>query len=126
MDYLSPLPEGVSLIAFLDGAEIFRSGGKWLHPLFDLRKMEREEGELSIHDTVSGTAAAFLAASIGVSKVHANLASRGAARVYERFGIDLVSDEMTERIFCKTESLLDPEMPLEDALAIVDELAGRA
>lgn len=119
MNYLSLLPQGVSLIAFLDDKEIFRSSGKWLHPLFELAKLEKGEGELTIHDTVIGIAAAFLAASIGVKKVHANLASEGAIAVAKRFGVSLVCDKRVEKILCKTESLLSPDMSEQEALKIL-------
>lgn len=117
---------GDTLELFDDGQLVFSSRGHWLHPLFEAEEFLRvykRKGELSLQDTISGTAAALLTVRLGISAVHAGIMSEGARDVYSRYHIAYSFDTLVPAIECMTERLLTPDTSLEEAYRI---LAGRA
>ena len=124
-NYQEKLPEGISLRLYSGSDLIFENSGQWLHPLFAAEDFLNGEDydDLRLHDTVSGTAAAFLAYRLGIEKVHADMVSTGALSVYERFGISITYNVHVDRILCKTEELFSPD---SDPDEVYEELAVRA
>jgi zinc transport system ATP-binding protein len=125
-----PLPAGVTLRVLRDGMVIFTSGGRWLHPLFELERFLRERGEdgsgCEVRDKVVGRGSAFLLVRLGVRAAHAELLSRLGRDVLERAGVAATWDTLVERIQCATESLLERETDVEAAYALLAERAARA
>jgi hypothetical protein len=108
---------------------LYVSGGKWLHPLFDLLELitadgpladsdERvaltSAGELFLRDRVIGRAAAFLILRAGIRHAWADIVSEGALAVFAAQGADLDGGARVPAIDCQTESQLrtidDPEL----------------
>lgn len=125
--YEEKLPEGISLRLYSGNELIFENGGKWLHPLFAAEDFlsGRTFTDLRLHDTVSGTAAAFLAARLGIERVHADMASTGALAVYEHFGIKASFGTLVDRILCRTEELFTPDSDPDEVYAELSVRAGR-
>ena len=127
-DYLSPLAEGVSLMLFEDDRLIFSSGGKWLHPLFEaqeaLSRRGGEKGMLSMHDSISGLAAAMLTVRLGVRRVNVDMISDLALEVYARHGVEVHYTRRVERIKCITESMISPDMGLDEAYRLLRQKAN--
>ncbi len=115
-----------SLIAYIDGKEVFRSSKKWLHPLLDLsRFLERSapSGRLTTYDRIVGRASALLSARLGVTKIRAKLVSRRAIEALEHFEITVEADGFEERLVCSTEDLLKDSLDPEFAFLLVSERA---
>lgn len=131
MAYLDKLPAGTSLELYADGTgkPVFRSGSHWLYPLFEaedfLSASAFDRAQLSLHDTVSGIAAAALTVCLGIRRVNADLMSRGAMELYEKYGVTYHYGRLIERIECATESLLDISMSLDECHEILRRRAGR-
>jgi hypothetical protein len=100
---------------------LYASGGKWLHPLFDLLDVlapdgpaadsdERaalvSAGELFLRDRVIGRAAAFLILRAGIRLAWADLVSDGAFEVFEAAGGSLAGGQRVPAIDCQTEASL--------------------
>jgi hypothetical protein len=111
------------LAVLADAAEapqpLYSSGGKWLHPLFDLLELlsgdsaATEEGaglgsagELFLRDRVIGRGAAFLILRAGIRNAWADVVSDGAVGLFEANGARLAGGERVAAIGCRTESLL--------------------
>jgi hypothetical protein len=108
---------------------VFHSDGSWLHPLFELeaviRDQELDPGSLTVHDKIVGAGSAFLLAHLGIRNLHAGILSQRGAAVLQRFGVSVTCDTHVARIACATESLLDPDMPLDAAVAALRQRALR-
>lgn len=116
--YQRPLPDGVSLAVYRKNELVFSSGGKWLHPLFELEQFLREAGmeaeTLSVHDTAAGLAAAALMARMHISRVHVDLVSELALRCYQNHGISITWNRKVDRLACRTEEILNSDMSLDE------------
>ena len=125
--YLDALDKGVSLALFDGGRVIFTSGGKWLHPLFEAEEFLRSSGPfagpLCLHDSISGLAAAYLTIRLGVSKVNIDMVSDLALELYAEHGIEVHYTKRVERIKCITETLIRPDMSLEEAYRLLRKKA---
>ncbi len=125
--YQRPLPPNVSLAVFLDDQPFFSSGGKWLHPLFELEQFLKshpaDPTRLSLHDTAAGLAAAALTVRMGIMQVHVNLISDLALQCYQSHGVSVSFDTQVAKLACRTEELLKPQMGLD---AIYQTLRIRA
>jgi hypothetical protein len=121
---------GASLEFRVDGKVEFTSGGKWLHPLFDLERFLEgkgiDAGRGEIRDKVVGRGSAFLIVRLGVRTVHAGLLSRLGKDVLDRAGATLTWDSLVDEIACRTESLLRDVTDPEEAYRILSERAHRA
>lgn len=125
--YLSPLEEGDSLELFDESGLIFRSGGKWLHPLFEAEsflKGHEVKGMLSVHDSIAGCAAAFLGVRLGVRHVNIDMISDAAIEVYKRHGVEVHYTKRVERIKCVTETMISPDMAVDEAYKALRRKAG--
>ncbi len=117
-----------ALEVFQGEERVFASERNWLHPLFDLERVLHstllDPATLGIRDKVVGTASAFLITHLGIRSLHAGVLSAGGRIVLDRFGLQYTFDTLTDRIGCATESLLDPAMPLADAVALLRHRAA--
>ncbi|MBC7187412.1 MAG: DUF1893 domain-containing protein [Calditrichaeota bacterium] len=109
------------------GRLVFVSDGKWLHPLFELETFLQEHtippGELVVHDKIVGRAAALLLVYLGVSRVVADLLSRGGQEVLEHYKVSYQFVTLVDRILCRTEELLAHELDPARAHRMLLELA---
>jgi hypothetical protein len=118
------------------GAPLYRSDGRWLHPLFDLLELLGDAraaprltsaGELFLRDRVIGRAAAFLILRAGIRHAWADLVSDGAVAIFSAGGGDLGWGERISAIDCLTESQLrevdDPAIAW--TLLLARRVAGR-
>jgi len=121
------LPDGVSLEVLRDGTVVFRSMGKWLHPLLEvesfLESTQADASELVIHDTIAGRAAAALMIRMGFTIVKARMMSRPAVELFQSHGVLYYYDVLVEKIACKTEELIDHSMDLDEIHRIILERA---
>jgi len=118
---------------------LYVSGGRWLHPLFDLLDLlavgdpaagdpadERAAlvaaGELFLRDRVIGRAAAFLALRAGIHHAWADLVSDGAVATFEQAGASIGWGTRIPAIGCATEALL---RDVDDAQAAWELLLER-
>ena len=131
MSYLDKLKSGNSLELYRDNSDepIFTSSSHWLHPLFEVEEFLNqnpfERSALSLHDTVSGFAAAALTLRLGIKRVNADLMSKGALKLYEKYGATYHYEHLIDKIQCATESLLNDSMTLEECYLILKKRAGR-
>lgn len=128
MGYLEPLEKGVSLMLFHNGNIVFRSGGKWLHPLFEaedyLRNSGLGEGVLTLHDSISGLAAAFLTVRLGVRAVNVDMISDLALELYAKYGVEVHYGRRVPLIKCITETMIRPDMSIEEAYRLLRRKAN--
>ena len=110
------LPDGISLEVLKDGKVVFTSTGKWLHPLLDLERFLEEArldaANLVVHDTIVGRAAAALMIHMGFRTVKARMMSRCAVELFEHHAIAYCHDVLVEKIACRTEDLITPDMEI--------------
>lgn len=127
-NYLDRLEDGVSLMLFEDDELIFKSGGKWLHPLFEaeeaLKRRSGTHGQLKVHDSVSGLAAAMLTVRLGATAVNVDMISDLALEAYERHGVSVHYSRRVERIKCITETMISPDMSLDEAYRLLRRKAN--
>lgn len=126
--YLSPLPEGVTLMLCGPEGVLFTSRSKWLIPLFELEdwlegRPDVERGLLGLHDTIGGLAAAMLITRLGIRKVNIDLISEAALSFYKAQGADVTWKTLVERVQCVTETMVDPFMDLEEAHRVLKRKA---
>ena len=111
------LPSGISLELVHEGQVVFRSGGKWLYPLFEVERFlashHLDASTMVLHDQIAGRAAAALTLRMGFRVVKARMMSRYAQRLYEAHGVAYCYDERVDRILCCTEDLIDDSMDME-------------
>jgi hypothetical protein len=108
---------GNSLELFADGALVFSSRGRWLHPLFELEVYLCEHPlpaeRLALSDKIVGKAAALLIVRMGIKTVHAGILSDPAYETLVSRGAAVTWETRVCRIACATEELLlhetDPE-----------------
>ncbi|MCQ2603478.1 MAG: DUF1893 domain-containing protein [Spirochaetia bacterium] len=132
--YKEPLPDGCTLCVYCQNALIFKSGGKWLHPLFDFQNflsddpdIEKKQEVLAAHDSAVGKAAVVLMLRCGFRYIHADLASRLAADYVEWYNRQQTQEKrvtfsyssLVERFRCATEAELENMTDLEDMYAKV-------
>ena len=127
-NYLDRLEDGVSLMLFEDDELIFKSGGKWLHPLFEaeeaLKRRGGTHGQLKVHDSVSGLAAAMLTVRLGATAVNVDMISDLALEAYECHGVSVHYSRRVERIKCITETMISPDMSLDEAYRLLRRKAN--
>jgi hypothetical protein len=118
-----------SLQFLIDGAAVFTSVGKWLHPLFDLERFVKEHGidasRGEIRDKVVGRGSALLIVRLGVRKVHAGLLSRLGKDVLDRAGVVVTWDTLVDQVACATEGILSEVTDLEEAYRILADRAQK-
>jgi hypothetical protein len=118
-----------TLTVFHDGAPIFTSHGKWLHPLFELEDYLAEHslspGHLVLQDKIIGKAAALLIHRLGFRTIKVGILSKPGEAVLRRHGIAYTYEELANRIHCQTEELLAEIEDPEQAYALLKVRAGR-
>jgi zinc transport system ATP-binding protein len=111
------------------GATVFETGGKWLHPLFELEDYlagtALEVSALVLEDKIIGLGAAALIARMGFRRCRAGLLSERAIPLLEKHGVRFEWREKVERIGCMTEEIIDPASSLDDIHAELSRRAGR-
>jgi zinc transport system ATP-binding protein len=119
-----------SLELKVDGAVVFASHGRWLHPLFELAEYLPGSGVdpagAELRDKVVGRGSAFLIVRLGIRRVHAVLLSRLGRDVLERAGANLTWDTLVDRIACATEGLLEHVTDPEEAYRILADRRAAA
>jgi hypothetical protein len=109
---------------------LFRSSGKWLHPLFELEEFLGSSGldtaELRVRDKIVGKAAALLLVRLGLRRVEAGVLSALARTVLERHAVRYSFETLVERIACRTEELLREIDDPQEAYAMVRGLAEKS
>ena len=125
----SPLPAPLTLRLYAGTSVLFSSESHWLHPLFELEAFFAQSGQdptqTRLVDRITGRAAVFLMARLGIPEVHSLLLSRRAIPVLEHFGIQYHCDELVERVTCATEDLLSETLDLEAAWSLIQERRSR-
>jgi len=111
------------------GNVVFETGGKWLHPLFELEDFLARESvspaDLLLEDKIIGLGAAFLVARMGFRRCKARLLSKRAVPVLEKYGIEYSWIDRVEKIGCRTEDLFTIDTSLDEAHAELSRRAGR-
>jgi len=124
------LPAPCTLRLYRGDAVLFASQGRWLHPLFDLEAFLAERAEdpagTRLVDRVTGRAAAFLVARLGIPRLDTLVLSRRALDVLERFGVRHRHQVLVDRVLCTTEDLLGDVQDPEAAWALLRERRARA
>ena len=124
----APLRGETSLIVFSGGKIVFQSGGKWLHPLFELEKEIARNSLnpefLSLHDKIAGGGAAALICRMGIKRCHIDLISKPAVELFEKHEVDFTYDTLVDRIQCKTEELVDISRDLDEIYEMLSKRAG--
>ena len=119
------LPAPLTLRLYAGGDVLFSSEKHWLHPLFDLEAFFAQSGQdpaqTRLVDRITGRAAAFLVARLGIRELHSLILSRRAIPVLEQYGIRFSSGERVDRIACATEDLLVDTQDLEAAWPLLQE-----
>jgi zinc transport system ATP-binding protein len=112
------------------GEVLFETGGKWLHPLFELedflRGRDMDVGNLVLEDKIIGLGAAALIARMGFRRCRAGLLSDRAVPLLERYGISYEWDRRVERLGCMTEEIISVGASLDAIHAELSRRAGRA
>lgn len=111
------LPAPLTLQLYAGTEVIFSSERHWLHPLFDLEAFfaenTRDPARTRLVDRITGRAAAFLVARLGIKELHTLVLSRRAIPVLEQHAIQYRCGDVIDRVACATEDLLadiqDPE-----------------
>lgn len=118
-----------TLIVLRDGAPIFTSTAKWLHPLFELEDYLTSHAispeNLILQDKIVGKAAALLIHRLGVCTVKAGVLSRLGEAVLQRHEIAYTYEQLVDRIHCQTEDLLSDAEEPEEAYSLLRVRAGR-
>ena len=119
------LPAPLTLCLYQGSSVLFTSGKHWLHPLFDLEAFLAATGQdpagTRLVDRVTGRAAAFLVARLGIRDLETLVLSRRALPVLQEHGIRYRCGELVDRIPCATEDLLEEILDLDAAWAILQK-----
>ena len=125
----SVLPENLSLQVYLGDQIIFQSSGGWLYPLFDfedyLKRHPFDTSKVFVRDKVIGKAAALMLVRLGVGSVEGLIMSELAKDVFSSFKVPHTCITLVPRIDCKTESLLQDVVDIEEAYQILCKRAKR-
>jgi zinc transport system ATP-binding protein len=117
------LPAPLTLRLYAGAEVIFSSEKHWLHPLFDLEAFFAQGGQdpaqTRLVDRITGRAAAFLVARLGIRELHTLILSRRAIPVLEAHGIQYRGSEVIDKVACATEDLLAEVQDLEAAWSLL-------
>jgi len=124
------LPAPLTLQLYAGTEAIFSSEKHWLHPLFDLEaffsESAQDPAQTHLVDRITGRAAAFLVARLGIKELHTLILSRRAIPVLERCAIQYRCGEVIDKVACATEDLLADILDLEAAWSLLQERRARA
>ena len=102
------LAEGGYTCAACKGDEEYVSTQRGVRPLLELIDARRSLAGYSAADRVVGRAAAYLYVELEVSRVYAQVMSRAAQEVFERFGVEHGADTVVDAIANRTNTGLCP------------------
>lgn len=123
------LPAPLTLRLYAGAEVLFSSEKHWLHPLFDLEaffaKSGQEPTQTRLVDRVTGRAAAFLVARLGIRELHTLILSRRAIPVLAQQGIRYSCGELVDQVACATEDLLAEVQDLEAAWSLLQARKSR-
>jgi zinc transport system ATP-binding protein len=109
---------------------IFSSEKHWLQPLFDLETFFAQGGQdpaqTRLVDRITGRAAAFLVARLGIRELHTLILSRRAIPILKQHGIAYSYSELVDRVTCATEDLLADVQDLEAAWSLLQVRRSRS
>jgi zinc transport system ATP-binding protein len=124
------LPAPLTAQLYAGTEVIFSSEKHWLHPLFDLDAFFAESiqdpARTRLVDRLTGRAAAFLVARLGIKELHTLVLSRRAIPVLEQYAIHYRCGEVIDKVACATEDLLADIQDLEAAWSLLHERRARA
>jgi len=111
-----------------EGRLLLSSSGKWLHPLFEVENFLKSSGimakNLYLHDKIAGRAAAALIIRMGFINCRIDLISQPALDLFNNHGVNVLYKELVDKIACRTESLINNQMDLEEIYSMIRERAG--
>ena len=123
------LPAPLTLRLYAGAEVIFSSEKHWLHPLFELEAFFTQSGQnpalTRMVDRITGRAAAFLVARLGIRELHSLLLSRRAIPILVQYGIRYSCGEVVDKVVCATEDLLADIQDLEAAWSLLQERRSR-
>lgn len=112
------------------GKTVFSTGGKWLHPLFELEDFlsahPMDVKRLFLEDKIIGLGAAALIVGMGFTRCRGGVLSERAIPLLEKYGVAYEWGERVERIGCRTEDIITVDSSLEDVYADLSRRAGRS
>lgn len=114
--------------AFVSGGQVYISKERGVKPLLDCYYQKAMPAGFSAADKVVGKAAAFLYVLLGVGELHAQVISRPALEVLQKYNVPVSYELLTDAIrnragtgFCPMETaVLDLDSP-KDALRAIEE-----
>lgn len=133
---LSLLNEQALTLAAVKENETITSRERGVKPLIELIDEGKTLEGFSAADKVVGAAAAYLYVLLGVKELYANVISRKAANIMEKYGIYTEYNTLAEAIknrqrtgFCPMETAVSEAVSPENALILIraklKELSGR-
>ncbi|MDY3791563.1 MAG: DUF1893 domain-containing protein [Oscillospiraceae bacterium] len=133
---VSMLNEQALTLAAVNGNETITSRERGVKPLLALIDGGRTLEGYSAADKVVGAAAAYLYVLLGAKELYANVISRKAANIMEKYGIYTEYNTLAEAIknragtgFCPMETAVFEAVSPENALMLIraklKELSGR-
>ena len=127
LDALLPPPMTLRLLA--GERTLFTSERHWLHPLFELELFFAQGCDpagTQLVDRITGRAAAFLVARLGIRSLRTGILSRRALPVLERFGVRVQCVTLVDQVLCATEDELWTVQDPEAAYALLQARRARA
>ncbi len=112
------LKEGCYTCVLVKGREVFYSVNKGIKPLTEFIESGKSFKGFCAADKIAGRAAAFLYAVMGVSGVHAEVLSEGAADVLKAHNIKYGFEVMTKNIINRRG---DGLCPMESAVQNIND-----
>ena len=133
---VSMLNEQALTLAAVKGNETITSRERGVKPLLELIDEGKTLEGYSAADKVVGAAAAYLYVLLGAKELYANVISRKAANIMEKYGIYTEYNTLAEAIknragtgFCPMETAVSIAVSPENALMLIraklKELSGR-
>ena len=116
------LEKGGHSCVFVSENETFISDKRGIKPLLDLLSDKKDMSEFCAADRIVGRAAAFLYVLLGIKEVYAEVLSKKALPVFEKYGISVFAGTETEEIInrgktgiCPMEKAVENEENPEEA-----------
>ncbi len=111
------------------GEEVFTSAERGVKPLVSFRESQKDYSGYSAADKVVGKATAFLYVLLGVKAVYANIISKSALEVLERYNIETKFMELVENIINRKGDGICPfekaVLDIEDVDEVYDVIRGK-
>lgn len=125
----SGIDQRITMRVCYEGKVIFQSNKRWLFPLFDfeeyLQNHPTNMSRVEIRDTTIGKAVALLNVRLGTCRIHGDVMSKLAAKVFNQAGIRYTYGALVDKIDCQTEEILKDISDPETAYRILCKRANR-